>query len=244
MSGQPTADQHTPGQSVLLHLGPGIVIGVCYFALRPLFQQWGMPSIAALMAAVAVVLIPIELGYLLYLARKRNGNFSLRGIVLYRDRIPVWQYFVWVPVLFVVVGVVFTVMKPVDAALQKSVFAWVPTLASGLSAGYSSTALIITYAMVAIFGAVIAPIVEEFYFRGYLLPRMGFAGKWAPALHSLLFALYHVFSPWQFVTRTIGMLPLAYAAQRRNVYIPTIVHVLVNMLDVVTAAVFIAAMRR
>lgn len=30
------------------------------------------------------VLIPFELGYLLYQGKKRNGNLSLRGIVLYR----------------------------------------------------------------------------------------------------------------------------------------------------------------
>lgn len=237
-------EQHSPARSVLLHLGPGVLIGMCYFVLRPLLHRWGLPSIAALMVTVALVLVPVELGYLLYQARKRNGNYSLRGIVLYRTPIPTWQYFVWVPALFVVVGIIFTLMKPVDSALQQTLFAWMPTLESGLTADYSRTALIWTWALVAVFGVFVGPIVEEFYFRGFLLPRMEYAGKWAPVLHSLLFALYHVWTPWQFITRTFGMLPMVYAVKRRNLYVTIVVHVLVNSLDVITAVAFIAAMSR
>ncbi len=242
MDSDSAIEQHSAGRSLLLHLGPGVLIGLCYFALRPVFYQWGFPSIAALMGTVALVLVPFELGYLMYEGRKRNGRYSLQGVVLYRDPIPVWQYFVWVPILFVIVGIVFTVMKPVDTVLHQTVFAWIPALESGLTAEYSRTALIWTYVLVAVFGVVVGPIVEEFYFRGYLLPRMQYAGKWAPALHSLLFGIYHIWTPWQFITRTLGMIPMAYAAQRRNLYVTTIVHVLVNTLDVITAASFIVAM--
>ena len=86
------------------------------------------------------------------------------------------------------------------------------------------------------------PIVEELYFRGYLLPRMGYAGRWAPLLHSFLFGLYHIWTPWMFLTRTLGMLPLVYAVRWRNLNLAIIVHVLVNMLDVFTAIAFITQM--
>jgi len=33
--------------------------------------------------------------------------------------------------------------------------------------------------MLTLFGAVIGTVVEELYFRGHLLPRMSYAGKWA-----------------------------------------------------------------
>ncbi|MDO8848285.1 MAG: type II CAAX endopeptidase family protein [Coriobacteriia bacterium] len=243
MDSDSPVEQHSVGRSVLLHLGPGVLIGLCYFALSSVFRQWGLPSIAAL-STVALVLVPFELGYLLYEGRKRNGHYSLRGVVLYRVPIPIWQYFVWVPSLFVIVGIIFTLLKPIDAALQQTVFAWMPMLESGLTPDYSRTALIWTYALVAVFGVVVGPVIEEFYFRGFLLPRMGYAGKWAPVLHSLLFAIYHIWTPWQFITRTLGMIPMAYVAQRRNLNVTIIVHVLVNTLDVVTAAIFIAAMAR
>lgn len=244
MESDSSVEQHAAVWSVLLHLVPGVLIGLCYFGLAPVFHQWGLPSIAALMSTVALVLVPFELGYLLYQGRKRNGSFSLGGIVLYRTPIPTWQYFAWVPGLFIIIGVIFTLMKPVDAALQESLFAWIPLLESGLTAGYSRTALIWTYVTVAVFGVVVGPVVEEFYFRGFLLPRMEYAGKWAPILHSLLFAIYHFWTPWQFITRTLSMIPMVYVARRRNLYVTTIVHVLVNTLDVVTALSFIAAMGR
>ena len=237
-------EQHSVGRSLLLHLSPGILIGLGYFALSPVFRQWGLPSIAALMSTVALVLAPFELGYLLYEGRKKNGRYSLRGVVLYRTPIPIWQYFVWVPGLFVIVGIIFTLMKPVDVTLQQTLFAWMPMLESGLTAEYPRTALIWSYALVVVFGVVVGPVVEEFYFRRFLLPRMGYAGKWAPALHSLLFAIYHIWTPWQFITRTLGMIPMVYVAQRRNLYVTTIVHMLVNTLDVITAVIVITAMAR
>ena len=68
---------------------------------------------------------------------------------------------------------------------------------------------------------------------------MGYAGKWAPLLHSFLFGLYHIWTPWMFLTRTLGMLPLTYAVRWRNLYLSIIVHILVNTLDVIAAVVFI-----
>ena len=237
-----TKDQHSPLKSLLLHLLPGFLIGLFYFAVLPLFHRWGYPSITALMSAVLVMLVPFELGYLYYQGYKKNGRLSLQGIVSYRSPISVWQYLIWVPVLFILVGIIFTVFKPVDNFLQTHLFAWIPPMQSGLQGGFSKSALILTYVMVAVLGAVVGPAVEEFYFRGYLLPRMEFAGKWASLLHSFLFALYHVFTPWMILTRTIGMLPLIYAVKRRNLYISIIVHIFVNMIDVITGVSFIFAM--
>lgn len=236
------ADQHSIVQSLLLHLAPGVLVGFAYFALAPTLRGWGYPSIAALMVAAALVLVPLELGFLLYQGRKRSGRWSLRGVIAYRTRLPVWQYLLWVPVLFLIVGAVFTLLRPVDSLLRETLFAGMPALESGLTAEYTRGALITTYALVAVVGAVVAPTVEELYFRGYLLPRMRYAGRGAPVLHSLLFALYHVWTPWQFVTRTVGMLPLVYAAQRRSLYLAIVLHVLLNTLDVIAGLAFIATM--
>jgi hypothetical protein len=39
--------------------------------------------------------------------------------------------------------------------------------------------------------------VEEYYFRGYLLPRLSRFGSLAPVINVALFSLYHFFTPWQ-----------------------------------------------
>ena len=242
MKNDPILENQKIGKSILLHLLPGILVTACYLAVLEPFHRLGFPSIFSLMVSAALILVPFELGYLLYLGKKRNGKLSLNGIVSYRNPVSVWQYLIWVPIVFVVVGIVFSVMKPVDAFLQSSLFAFFPPMESGLEGGYSRNALIITYLMVAIFGTFLGPIVEELYFRGYLLPRMKYAGKWAPLLHSFLFALYHFFTPWMLLTRTIGMLPMVFAVQRRNIFFSIIVHVLVNLIDVIVGVSFIISM--
>jgi len=241
LSQQAPIAQHTVGQSLALHLIPGVLVGACYFALLPLVHRWAMPSMMSLMLALAFVLIPLEFGYLRYVTRRQGGG-SLRNIVTYCVAIPTWQYFVWVPALFLLLGVIFTLGKPVDAFLQGWAFSWMPTLESGLREGYSRRALVTTYAMVAVFGVVLGPVTEELYFRGHLLPRMGYAGKWAPLLHCFLFGLYHIWTPWMLLTRILGMLPLAYAVQRRNLYLSIVVHMLANTVDLIGAIVFIAGM--
>ena len=236
--------QHSLFHSLVLHLLPGILIGCAYFVLRPFFLNMGYPSVMALMCTIPLILIPIELGYLLYEGRKRNGRISLEGVVLYRTKIPLIQYILWGSVVFVLMGIIFTLMKPVDVLLQQQVFPWVPSMESGLQKGYSQATLIVTYVMVSLFGVFVGPVVEELYFRGFLLPRMGYAGKWAPLIHSFLFGIYHIWTPWMFLTRTLGLLPLVHVVQRRNIYLGIMVHILVNVIDVIAGVSFILTMSR
>ena len=86
----------------------------------------------------------------------------------------------------------------------------------------------------------LAPIAEEMYFRGYLLPRLSRFGFWAVPIHTTLFGLFHVWTPWMFVARAIGAIPFVYVAQRKqNIYIGMIAHILFNTLDVVTGIILV-----
>lgn len=236
----PASAQHSPLQSILLHLAPGVAIGVFYFLVRDPLLRAGFPPLFALMIAVPIVLVPVELGILLVEGRRRTGRLSIRGVVGYTSPVPWWQVALWSLGVFVVTGAIFTAMSPVDTFLQERVFAWIPPLVSGLDGGFDRNSLVVTYLAVAIFGAIVGPVVEELYFRGYLLPRM--RGRAAPVWHSLLFAAYHVFTPWMIVTRTIGLLPLVYAVRKKNILVGIIAHVLVNSVDVVVGFAAIAAM--
>jgi CAAX protease family protein len=79
----------------------------------------------------------------------------------------------------------------------------------------------------------VGPIVEELYFRGFLLPRMERFGRWAPLLNVSLFSIYHFWSPWQVVARVLAIAPTVYAVHRtRNVYVGMAVHCTLNTLGV------------
>lgn len=234
-------NQHTILHSLVLHLLPGFLIGGFYFLIRQPVQNLGYPSIMALMLAILFVLVPFELGYLLMQGKRVNGRYTLSGIIDYRNPVPWWQIILWSIIVFIATGVIFAILKPLENILLEQLFFWVPSLDSGLNDGYSQSALIITYGMVLVFGAFVGPLVEELYFRGYLLSRTP-GGKFSELLHSFLFAAYHVFTPWMIISRTLGLLPLIYAVKKKNIYVGIIVHIAVNSLDVLTAAAFIAGM--
>jgi membrane protease YdiL (CAAX protease family) len=237
---QDQIEKHSTAQSVILHLSPGILVGAFYFlALQPVARM-GYPSIFALYLALAFVLVPVELGFLLVQGKKKTGRFTLQGIIRYRNPIPWWQYFVWVSIIFVIVGAIMTFFKPVDSFLQKNLFFWMPDLNSGLDGNFSKSILIVTYSMSLIFNVFLAPLVEELYFRGYLLPRM--KGKYAILFHSFLFAAVHVFTPWMIIARTIGFLPILFGTTKKNIYVGMIVHMLCNAIGFVTGIIYISKM--
>jgi membrane protease YdiL (CAAX protease family) len=82
--------------------------------------------------------------------------------------------------------------------------------------------------------------VEELYFRGYLLPRM--KGKYAILFHSFLFAAIHVFTPWMIIARTIGFLPIIIGTTKKNIYLGMIEHMLCNSVGFFTGLIFILKM--
>ncbi len=237
MTNQQQIEKHTTAQSIILHLFPGILMGGFYFLVRQPVQRFGYPSIFALMLAIIFVLVPVELGYLLHKGKKATGRYTLDGLISYRTPIPWWQSILWILIVLVLMAVIFTVLKPIDNILLEKLFFWMPTLDSGLDGSYSKTALIVTYVTILIFGVILGPSVEELYFRGYLLPRIPV--KQSELFHSILFAAYHLWTPWMFITRILGMLPLIIAVKKKNIYVGIIGHILVNSFDVIAGFAFI-----
>jgi len=230
-------EKHSTIKSVILHLTPGILVGGFYFLILQPVAKMGYPSFFALLLAFAVILIPLELGFLFYQGKKRTGRFTLKGIISYQKAIPWWQYLLWGSIIFVIVGSIMTFFTPIDAFLQKILFFWVPDMDLGLDGHYSKTILIVTYSLALVINVFLAPMVEELYFRGYLLPRM--KGKYAILLHSFLFAAIHVFTPWMIIARTIGFLPIIIGTTKKNIYLGMMVHMLCNSVGFFTGLIFI-----
>lgn len=137
------------------------------------------------------------------------------------------------PPAFVWSAVCSTLLYPsLDAFFTKNLFSWLPDwffLTEDFSR-YSSLALISTWALGLVVNGFAGPVVEELYFRGYLLPRISRLGAWAPFVNAVLFSLYHLFTPWQTVGRIVALLPAVYAAWwKRSIRISIGVHVLGNV---------------
>jgi len=239
--------KHGWGESLLYHLLPGVLIGAFYYLTVPEVVEAGYPSVMALVLGAVFVLVPVEMGVLLWQGKQQTGKLTLKGVVLYQHKLPWWQYVLWVPVIFLTSGLIITLMTPISAAME-GWFEWIPQslrLGMGLSESFMRGKLIQTYALHFVFIIFVAPWVEELYFRGFLLPRMPEkAGKAAPVVHSLLFALYHVWSPWMFLARTLALLPLIYVVRwKRNLKLGIFAHWLINSIDFIMGVIFILQMK-
>lgn len=228
------SEKHSPAKSLVLHLLPGILTGAVYFAIAPIVRRGGYPSVMALILAGIVVIIPFELGFLFY-QRKKTGDRFFSGIVPYTKALPFWQYLILIPGILVLSAVIFRILAFSSAGLE-SLFRWMPSdmlLNMGLDGEYERSKLFLTYILFFVFIVFLGPVTEELYFRGYLLPRMpaGLKG-WTEITHSFLFALYHTWTPWMLVTRTLGVLPLIIAVRRKeNIWIGIVAHCLLNSVD-------------
>jgi len=212
---------------------PGVFITAFYFLAAPLVVRAGYPSLLALLLAILLILIPFELGYLLFEGKRTTGRFSLHTVVLYRDPLPLWNYLLFVPVLLVWMLAVFALLAPVDRYIAHTFFSWLPDWslpATSLAtvSEYPQGVLVVLF-LAELVLSIAGPLVEELYFRGYLLPRLPASRTWAPLLNALLFSLYHFFSPWQNLSRIIAILPFVYVVSwKRNIYIGMITHAAFN----------------
>lgn len=226
--------QHSIVQSIGLHLLPGVLILVFYAITVPLVRRLGFPSMFALNLAGLLILIPFELGYLFFQGKKKNSRLSLKGIVLYRERMSVWQYVVLCLILGAWLGFCMLIIAPlIDDFLIETLFFWLPDwFFFGFSENmtqYSQSVLLATWFLALVLNGIAAPITEELYFRGYLLPRISRLKGWAPFINVLLFSLYHFHTPWQNLPRILGLLPLVYAVWwKKNIYLSIIIHCVGN----------------
>ena len=76
--------------------------------------------------------------------------------------------------------------------------------------GFGKQAILLTLIFNLLLNGIIAPLAEEYYFRGYLLPRMQTWGKWAFILHTVLFSLYHFWQPYIYLTLIVAMMPMVW----------------------------------
>ena len=222
--------QHSLGETIAYHLLPGVAILAGYVLITPLLRNAGLPSALGISLAVLIVLVPLELGILFWQGKKRNGKFSLEGIVLNREKTPASQFALWTFVALFAAVLCFALLGWLDKIFI-TFFDWLPNwffVNEDMSA-YSKTIQIVNWLAILLLTGIAGPYVEELYFRGFLLPRLAWTKGWAPLAEAFLFALYHFWSPWQLVTRTLAVLALVYIVNwKRDLRIGVAAHWLLN----------------
>ncbi len=118
-------------------------------------------------------------------------------------------------------AVIFTFGTKIEQPIWFSgIFSWVPYwFIVDRYAANSGNLLFLTIILNFIFRGLLLPFTEEIYFRGFLLPRMNKLGEFAPLVSASLFSVYHLFAPWENISRMIAVLPFIYISYRKKIYV-------------------------
>lgn len=220
---------------LFLHLFPGVIILLVSVILANPNWGLGLPAFLSLLLAILFGLIPVELGILYYIARKESKKIN--EIVRFNTKMPLGKTLLWALPCFIVAFMTFGFIKEWEHKLFADIFLWVPSWfrIDILDIGSGSSLIIgLTVILNFILNGILGPYVEELYFRGYLLPRMSRLGKWAPFINTVLFSLYHFFTPWENITRIVAITPMSYVTWfNQNIRISIIVHCTLNTMSAI-----------
>ena len=208
---------------------------VLFFILTaPRLAQAGLPPVWGLLLGALLVIVPFELGVVLYTGKQLTGRLSLRGSIAYDEPLTLRQYLMLVPLVVLLSFVLPGLVLMLEPLVRETLFGWLPSwYVAGLGqlATYSPAIQSATVVLWIISMVIAGPLVEELYFRGYLLPRIAYLKAAAPLVNVVLFAVYHFWQPYAILTIILFALPFAYAAWwKRNVYLSIIAHCTINLI--------------
>ncbi len=224
--------QYTMTRQLTYHFYPGVIVLVAYVLLSNWLLDLKWPSFLGLFIVEVLILAPITLTHLSW---KAGGFFRISQVIPYWQKLSPGKFILWVIGGFVACLIIYVPMYPLGLMLRESVFAWLPPWFFDPMFGTNDMEAIGRIFLLGIItDGIIAPMAEELYFRGYLLPRMTFLKRWAPWVNGALFGLYHFWQPHNYLA-IIGVgIVLSYVVWKtRNVWIGIFVHCLLNTIGAI-----------
>lgn len=223
-----------------LHLAPGVVFFGFLYVLSGVFTEHGLTAYLAELIAIPACLVPVLICIIFLWSRRAAEARSLICAITYRDRGTAVDYVLWPILLYLCWALISLVVVPLAGVLETQLTGWFPArlsthaLISGV-AGSPAAQRHATFVLAILLSGVLAPVVEEAYFRGFLLPRMSHLGRMAPVINAFLFGLYHFISPWSLPVIFVAFLPVVFVVQaRKNFRIGIVVHAMFNLTGVLT----------
>lgn len=229
--------QLSPRKQLFYHFYPGLAILIVYILAGPWIVDSGYPGLTTLLLAELFILAPIGLGHLLWHSRKSVDEHRFRKLLPFTKKLSIAQYFKWSLLGMLACILVYLPLYPMGLYVREQVFHWLPEWYFNPIYGTTDTRLLAKVFLAGILiDGIIGPTVEELYFRGYLLPRMTYLGKWAPIINGLLFGLYHFWQPHNYLAIIgIGIILSSIVWKKQNVYLGILIHCTLNILGSLTA---------
>lgn len=228
-------EQLTMRKVILLVIIPAILF-LSVFIVSSMLLKDQVPAYLCLLLTIVFILVPFEIAVIGIENKKQYGKFGLQ--VAFKRHTPLnkWKIVLMAFLLFSWAGLVFALLRPIENSLLiRSVFKFVPEFLLSTKfamelAMFPKWIIALTCIVNLIFNGLIAPIVEELYFRGFLMSKMERFGNAAPLIVAVLFSVYHLFTPWENLTRIIAFVPLHYCVwKKKNLYIGMAAHCACNL---------------
>lgn len=209
---------------------PGIII-LAWTLILANPSVGNLPVLLAVLLAAPLGLIPTDLLVIMFFSRKEGVKFM--DAVGNKAKLPLKKALPVVLIIFAYIAGLATFFPALEHEFWQPFFAWLPDWFrfDRISPDTIPQNLIIPVIVLNfVFNGLLGPIAEELYFRGFLLPRIERYGKFAPLIDSVLFAVYHLFNPFELVFRFVAFAPIAYAAWlKKSFYLSAAIHCLVNL---------------
>jgi hypothetical protein len=176
----------------------------------PYFVTLGFPPQLSMLIAIVVIVAPIILLHL-NKAKKHENAKRIYDLVEYKEELPNKKLILYTLGLIFFAFVVYGLTQPINVIITEKLLYWLPDWYKVRDfEGYSKSIILITLTVNLILNGLLAPYLEELYFRGYLLPRMQAWGKYAPLMSAVLFSFYHFWQPQIYLTLVIALFPMTY----------------------------------
>ncbi|WP_373520801.1 CPBP family intramembrane glutamic endopeptidase [Aquiflexum sp.] len=222
-------EQLSKYKSILFHLYPGILITLGFVLITPIMVRNGFPPQLSMMVCIVFVAVPVFIFHLIQ-AQKGENRTKIIQLNGFREKLPTDKLILYSFGLLVFAFLMWGLFQPIDLFLAEHVFFWLPDWYTVQDfEGYSKDIIKITLIINLVLNGILAPVIEEFYFRGYLLPRMEVWGKWAFVVNTVLFSLYHLWQPYIYLTLIAALLPMTYLVWKtKDLRLAILTHCLLN----------------
>jgi uncharacterized protein len=223
-------------RSILYHLYPGIFITLGFIIITPIVIRFGFPPQFGMLLSIVIVAIPVLLLHLLNAKKRENKNhiFELNGL---SERLSAGKLILYSFGLVVFAFLIWGGTQPLNKIVTEKCLNWLPEWYTVQDfEGYSKNKIIITLIFNLLINGFLAPFIEEYYFRGYLLPRMNSWGKSAFIVNTVLFSLYHLWQPYIYLTLIFALLPMVYVTWKtKDLRLAILTHCLLNIIGAILA---------
>ena len=196
--------------AIVYHLYPGVIITLFFILVTPYFISNGLPPQLSMLVAIVMVVIPI-IYFHLFNAKQKEELDRIKDLFAYTQKLANKKIVLYTIGLIIFAFLVYGLMQPLNEIITDKFLFWLPDWYQVRDfTGYTRNIILLTLVLNLVLNGVLAPVAEELYFRGYLLPRMETWGKLAPIANAVLFSLYHFWQPQIYLTLIIALVPLSY----------------------------------